>query len=106
MKTGEGKLKDKIKEFLYLRKVASLTRPVENALGFYWMPVVGGYGNPFLDFVGSYNGKFFALETKGEGKEPTARQWVNIRLAEQAKGSVWWGDSFENFKSWWDRNIF
>lgn len=106
MQTPEGRLKDKIKAFLKLKGVASLTRPVENARGFYWMPVVGNFGSPFLDFVGCYNGRFFAIETKAPGQKPTPRQQINIALVEQARGEVWVGDDFDEFKDWWGRIIY
>ena len=47
MQTLEGKLKDEIKDFLFERKVASLVRPVPNALGFYWMPVPRVSASPY-----------------------------------------------------------
>ena len=106
MRGPESKLKDKIKEFLKLRGVASLTNPVFSARGFYWMPVPGPVGAPFLDFVGCYNGRFFAIETKAPGQKPTPRQQINIALVEQSRGEVWVGDDFDKFKDWWDRIIY
>jgi len=101
----ESKLKDKIKEFLKLKGVASLTSPVFSARGFYWMPVPGSMGVPFLDFVGCYNGRFFAIETKAPGQQPTPRQQINIALVEQARGEVWAGDDYDQFVTWWNERF-
>jgi hypothetical protein len=92
MKTPEGQVKDKVKEFLHLRKVQSLTHPIPDAVGFYWMPVTSGYGAPFLDFMIIYKGKFFGLETKRDRMvEPTARQKIIISMIGQAGGRACWG---------------
>ena len=96
MRTPEGKVKDKVKEFLHSRKVQSLTHPIEDAVGFYWMPVVGGMGSPFLDIVGCYKGKFFAIETKAFGQQPTSRQRVIFSLVEKAGGD-WFVIDTEDF---------
>lgn len=62
MTTPEGVVKNKVKKIL-------------DAHGaYYYMPVPGGYGKPSLDFIGSYNGYFFAIETKAAGKHATTRQ--------------------------------
>lgn len=88
MKTEESKVKDKVKEFLHSRKVQSLTHPIPDAVGFYWMPVPSGRGAPFLDFVGCYKGKFFAIETKVFGKQPTPRQRLIIEQVIRAGGET------------------
>lgn len=61
--TSEGKVKEKVKKFL--RDTPGL---------YYHMPVLSGYGNPTLDFIGCLHGLFFAVETKAAGKAPTERQ--------------------------------
>ena len=91
MRTPEGKVKDKVKEFLHSRKVQSLTHPIEGAVGFYWMPVVGGMGSPFLDFVICYRGQFFGVETKATGV-PTPRQKLIGKMVWQGYGIYEWGD--------------
>ena len=51
-KTAEGEVKKAVKKLL-------------NQYGaYYHMPVVGPYGKRTLDFVGCYEGMFFAIETK------------------------------------------
>lgn len=41
---------------------------------YYFMPVQTGYGSPTLDYLGSSDGRAFAIETKAPGKTPTTRQ--------------------------------
>lgn len=95
MKTPEGKLKDQVKAFLRGRGVASLSAPVENAVGYYHMYVPSGYGDPTLDFTGCYKGRFFAIETKAEGKKITARQALITRRIQESGGWVTFGWSFQ-----------
>lgn len=77
MSTPEAKVKAAVKKLL-----ASYD-------GLYYnMPVPGGYGEPMLDFVGCFKGKFFMVETKAEGKKLTPRQeYVRLRV-ENAGGRV------------------
>lgn len=88
MKTEEGKLKDKVRAFLKERKVASVSRPMPDAVGHYHMYVPGGYGEPALDFTGCYKGRYFAIETKAHGKTPTPRQDLIIESIIRAGGWV------------------
>lgn len=76
--TPEGKVKTKIKLLLddYHGSV------------YYYMPVPGGYGRPTLDYLGSANGWFFAIEAKAPGKSPTARQQGTIEEIAEAGGRV------------------
>lgn len=92
MKTEEGKVKDKVKAFLHSRKVQSLTHPIPDAVGFYWMPVPSGRGASFLDFVICYRGRFVAVETKVADKAPTARQQFIIDMSNASGGFVVWGE--------------
>lgn len=81
MKTEEGKLKDQVKAFLKERGV------------WFNMPVPTGYGEPLLDFIGCYKGRFFAIETKAPGKKPTPRQALMIEKLRNAKAFVVWDDN-------------
>lgn len=84
MKTEEAKVKDKVKA--YLRSVGA----------YYFMPVQTGYGAPSLDILGCYRGKFFAVETKAPGKEPTPRQYAIIgELYRAGAFTVWGSDAQE-----------
>jgi hypothetical protein len=95
MRTPEGKVKDKVKEFLHSRRVQSLTHPIYEAMGFYWMPVVSGMGAPFLDFVICYRGRFIAVETKkDDATNLTARQhMICARVQDGGGRAVWGGES-------------
>jgi hypothetical protein len=54
---------------------------------FFFMPAMGQFGFAGVpDFVGSYRGKFFALETKGLGKNPTKLQEICHDLIRAAGG--------------------
>ena len=91
--TPEGKVKARVK--------ALLDAKGKNL--FYWMPVQSGYGRATLDFVGSYHGQFFAIETKAPGKKPTARQQLIIKEMEEAGGQVftiWDTDGLRDLEVW------
>ena len=93
VRTPEGKEKQQVKEFLKRRRVQSLTVPLDAAVGFYWMPVPGGYGTSLLDFVICYRGFFIAVETKRLGDKPTPRQQIIIDMIEKADAPAVWGDA-------------
>lgn len=76
--TPEGRVK---------RKVTALLKTFEPKL-YYHMPVVNGMGRPTLDYIGCINGKFFAIETKAEGKEPTDRQRLTMKEMREAGAVV------------------
>jgi hypothetical protein len=51
------------------------------------MPVTGGYGNSgYPDFVLCVSGRFVAIETKANGKKPTALQEAHLKTIEDACG--------------------
>jgi hypothetical protein len=98
MRTPEGKLKDKVKELLRERGFATIASPVENAVGWYNMPVPAGYGIPALDFLCCYKGRFFVIETKAPGEVLTARQKLTCDCIAQAGGGVLHDDNFDSLK--------
>jgi hypothetical protein len=49
-----------------------------------FMPVQTGFGSPDLDLIVSINGFALRIETKVDGKPPTARQIKTIRDLEKA----------------------
>ena len=53
----------------------------------YW-PVPTGYGQTTIDVIGCYRGRFFAVETKAEGKKPTLRQTASLNDIERAMGKT------------------
>ncbi len=62
--TPEGKVKNNIK--IVLDKYKPFI--------YYYMPVPGGYGKSTLDYLGCFHGRYFAIEAKRPGKDPTLRQ--------------------------------
>lgn len=75
--TPEGKVK---------RKVSDLLKSVPGV--WYTMPVPSGYGESTLDYLGCYNGLFFAIETKAPKKKPTSRQQNTIDDIQRGGGKV------------------
>lgn len=74
--TPEGKVKEAVKRLLRRHNV-------------YWhMPVQNGMGAPSLDFICCCEGKYFAIETKAPGKQPTIRQLKTIQDIQLAKGKA------------------
>lgn len=69
----------------------------------FW-PYMAGFGKSGVsDIVGCYRGKFFSIEVKREGKEPTPIQ--NRRMAEigTAGGKTFWGTAAKvipEFEEW------
>lgn len=88
--TPEGKIKKIVST--YLRQVPGL---------WYTMPVPSGYGESTLDYIGCYEGRFFAIETKKPGGKPTPRQLQTIAAMERsgAKCFIIDGDLTE-LKNW------
>lgn len=82
--TPEGKIKAAVKKRL-------------NFIGAYhFWPVQMGMGSATLDCLGSWRGRFFAIETKAPGKKPTARQLVVMDEIRRAKGHVFVIDNVED----------
>lgn len=75
--TPEARVKRKVSDFL--KSVSGL---------YYFMPVPSGYGESSLDYLGCYNGKFFAIETKKPGGKPTSRQEQIISAIKRSGGTV------------------
>ena len=77
--TPEGVIKNRL--VLFLRSL----QPVP----YYFFPQTGGYGRSGVpDVVGSWNGRFFAIECKAEGKakQTTALQDRELHLIKQSGG--------------------
>ncbi|HLZ24526.1 MAG TPA: hypothetical protein VKQ30_20620 [Ktedonobacterales bacterium] len=74
--TPEGKVKAKVKVILKRHDC-------------WWdMPVPYGYGKSTVDFIGCSRGRFFAVETKADGKEPTKLQQAILRAVVAAGGET------------------
>lgn len=55
-------------------------------------PATFGYGaSGTSDRVCCWRGRFFSIEVKREGKEPTTLQWQRITEVEKAGGKAFWG---------------
>ncbi len=80
MKSPEGYEKDDIEAYL-------------KTLGcWYFRTFTGGFGKSGVpDFLGCYRARFFSIEVKREGKEPTALQWERMREIDNAGGRTFWG---------------
>jgi hypothetical protein len=75
--TPEGKVKAKLRSIL------------NGYAGMYsYWPVPTGFGPTTLDVLGCYRGRFFAIETKAEGKKPTLRQVGELQRIERAMGEA------------------
>lgn len=96
MKTPEGYEKDDIKKYL--------DDGVRGGILWYYCPFMAGYGKSGVsDIVGCYRGKFFAIEVKREGKEPTPIQTRRMAEIEAAGGKTFWGTSSKvipEFEEW------
>jgi hypothetical protein len=77
MVTPEGRVKQRLRNLL----------KGYSGVYLYW-PVPSGYGRTTLDVLGCYRGKFFAVETKAEGKKPTLRQHTELEAIARAGGRV------------------
>lgn len=74
--TPEGKVKAKVR--------AILDR--YDGMYTYWPVSAGPYGKPTVDLIGCYRGRFFAVETKADGKKPTLRQTLDLATMARAMG--------------------
>lgn len=75
--TPEGKVK---------QKITALLRATPGV--WFDMPVPSGYGKSTLDYLGCLRGKFFAIEAKRPGGEPTERQRRMLAEIESAGGTT------------------
>lgn len=89
MAVTERVIKDRVKRVL--KKMGS-------DLDFF-MPVQSGYGKRDLDFICSYRGKSFRIETKAPGKLLRATQEVRIDELREAGVDVWVIDDGTNYAS-------
>ena len=97
MSTPEGLVKNRVKSVL-----TKYTGDV-----YVHMPVLNGMGTPSLDFIGCFNSKFFAIETKAFGKKPTMMQLATIEKMRSAGAEVFVidGDTSE-LEAWFFKNRF
>ena len=86
MTTPEGKVK------------AAIDKVLEQygARIYRFMFVPSGYGQTTVDYLGCFEGKFFAIEAKRPGKKPTARQKLILADIQAAGGRCFVIDDAEN----------
>lgn len=71
-------------EGIVKKKVVSILKSIG---AYYFFPATHGYGRSGVpDIVGCYDGGFFAIEVKAEGKKPTALQENEIRQIVKQRG--------------------
>lgn len=92
MKSPEGFEKDEIAA--YLKSISA----------WYFRTFTAGYGKSGVpDFVGCYRGRFFSIEVKREGKEPTKLQLLRMQEVKDANGFAWAGTAaavIPQIKAW------
>jgi hypothetical protein len=95
--TPEGKVKDRVRKLLNFHGVFTIQQAQkilddETSIavieGYFHCPVVNGMGEPTLDFIGCYLGRFFAIETKAHNKQMTDRQELTATVMREAGGVV------------------
>ena len=99
--TPEGKVKKAIYDLLntYAIMPASRAGANLNATGWYYAAVQGTMsvrGVP--DIIGHYRGKFFAIEAKAPGKEPSGFQRLQIDAIRSSGGAVFVVDGVESLR--------
>jgi len=104
--TPEGKIKALVKALLakYDIRPAKDAGTFSEAAGWYFMPGGTGYGTKGIpDILGHYRCRFWAIETKAPGKEPTGFQALQIAAIRCSGGAVFVVDgeeSLEKFEEW------
>lgn len=90
--TGEGRVKDALKKYLIsigLIPASQAPLATQANTGWFFMPVSNGMGvSGIPDFIGAYKGRFFAVETKVEKKNPTALQAHQINAINLTGGAA------------------
>lgn len=71
-------------ESIVKKKLVAILKSIE---AYYFFPATHGYGRSGVpDIVGCYDGGFFAIEVKAEGKKPTALQESEIKQIIKQRG--------------------
>lgn len=90
--TGEGRVKDALKKYLTsigLIPASQAPLATQANTGWFFMPVSNGMGvSGIPDFIGVYKGRFFAVETKVEKKNPTALQQHQLNAINLTGGAA------------------
>jgi hypothetical protein len=84
--TPEGKVKEEIKQVLEAAKITAASG-TSAGMGWYFMPVPTGYGvRGIPDFIGHYQGAFFAIEAKVPNGKPKPWQDRQLKLIKDGGG--------------------
>lgn len=71
---------------------AEIDRHLKDIGAYVVKPATYGFGvSGTPDRVCCYEGRFFAIEVKREGKQPTISQWERIEEVKIAGGKAFWG---------------
>jgi hypothetical protein len=93
----------KTPEFYEKRDIKAILDSHAPAL-WHFSPRMSGYGaSGVSDIIGCYCNKFFAIEVKRPGKEPTPIQWRRMNEIEEAGGKTFWGTAEKvigEFEAW------
>jgi hypothetical protein len=66
------------------------------SIGAWWyMPVKMKYGSKIIDYLVCHKGRFYGIETKRPGKEPTLYQSLVMSAIIASGGQAWKEDSTE-----------
>ncbi len=90
-KTPEGRVKDKVDKLL------------RQYHAYFEKPVTNGYGKNSLDYIGCSRGRFFAVETKAPGKQPTPLQGFVAERMRMAGGTTFvviGDEGLEDLEAW------
>ena len=99
--TPESKIKALVKALLakYDIRPAKDAGTFSEAAGWYFFPSQNGLGVKGIpDILGHYHGRFWAIETKAPGKEPTGFQALQIAAIRCSGGAVFVVDGEESLK--------
>ena len=104
--TPEGKVKQLVKETLKSYRILNAakagTDEAKDAVGWYTMPTPRGVkGIP--DIIGHYYGRFFSIEAKAPGKEPSGFQLLQNDTIKHTGAAAFIVDgehSLNAFKRW------
>ena len=89
--TPEGKVKKLVAALLAEFNIVNAKDAGKNlpSDGWYYMPGQGGYGVKGIpDYIGHYLERFFSIEAKREGKDPTGLQELHITEILRSGGAV------------------
>lgn len=105
--TPEGKVKKAVRDYFEsIGCIAASKAPevVEDQAGYYCMPVSNGMGvHGIPDIIGHYKGRFFAVETKVAGKNPTPLQQHQLKAINLTGGKAFvvrGAEDLDQLKAW------